>query len=130
VSTPTSSRDINELADDLGKVQISDLIRNSESEFGSNSAPIRDGSALQFQFGLHNTFTVYQEMMQSESFSTLEKDLDDLLQLGAVKKGQATTSREAPICDDYWDSNDDVEPLLGGHQGLTITQTPRDRLVS
>jgi hypothetical protein len=35
-STPTSSRDIDELTGNLGEIQISDLIRNRESETGSN----------------------------------------------------------------------------------------------
>jgi hypothetical protein len=74
----TSSRDINELADNLGKIQISDLIENRESEFGSNSAPTHDGSELESPFGLHMIATVYREALQSESLSTLEKDLDDL----------------------------------------------------
>jgi hypothetical protein len=48
-STPTSSRDIKEFADNLGEIQISDLIRNRESESGSNSAPTRDRSEFESQ---------------------------------------------------------------------------------
>jgi hypothetical protein len=81
-STPTSSSDINELADNLSETQISDLIGNRESESGSNSAPTRDGSELKPLFGLHIIATVYREALPSESLSTLEKDLDYLFQLG------------------------------------------------
>ena len=60
---------------------------------------------------------------QSKSFSDLEKDLDDLLQLGAEKR-EATACREAPIYDGYLDFDDDSKPFLGGHQGLMITSMP------
>jgi hypothetical protein len=45
-STPASSRDIDEFADNLNEIQISDLIENRESESGSHSAPTRDGFKL------------------------------------------------------------------------------------
>jgi hypothetical protein len=73
-STPTSNHDIDELSNNLGEIQISNLIENRESESGTNSAPTRDGSELDSPFGLHNTATVYREALQSESLSTLEKD--------------------------------------------------------
>jgi hypothetical protein len=42
-----SCRDIDDLADDLGKIRFSDLIGNRKDEFGSNSAPTRDPLAPQ-----------------------------------------------------------------------------------
>jgi hypothetical protein len=81
-STPISSHDIDKLTDNLGEIQISDLIRNRESESGSNSAPTRNRSELKFPFELHITATIYREALLSESQSALEKDLDDLFQLG------------------------------------------------
>jgi hypothetical protein len=68
-STPTSSCDIDEHADNLGKIQISDLIGNWESKSGSSLAPTRDESGLESPFGFHNTATVYWELLQSESLS-------------------------------------------------------------
>jgi hypothetical protein len=41
-SAPASCRDIDDLADDLGKIQLSNLIRNHKDESGSNPAPTRD----------------------------------------------------------------------------------------
>jgi hypothetical protein len=55
--------------------------------------------------------TVYQEAIQSEFLSALEKDLDDLLQIG---EAEATACREAPVFDDYdSDPDDDAEPFIG-----------------
>jgi hypothetical protein len=57
--------------------------------------------------------------MQFESLSALEEDLDRLLKIG---EGEATACREAPTFDDYDSNSDDgVEPFMGGHQGLMIT---------
>jgi hypothetical protein len=81
-STLTSSRDIDELLDNLSKIQITDLIGNHESESGSNSAPTRNRSELESPFGHHVTATVYREALRSKYLSALEKDFDDLLQLG------------------------------------------------
>jgi hypothetical protein len=78
---PTSSRDIDELVDNLGEIQFSDLIGNRESKSGNNSAP-RDGSKLGSPFGLHIIATVYRKALQSDSLSVLEKELDNLFQLG------------------------------------------------
>jgi hypothetical protein len=58
-SMPTSSRDIDELTDNLGEIQISDLIGNCESESGSNSAPTHDGSELESLFQLHITTAIF-----------------------------------------------------------------------
>jgi hypothetical protein len=60
-SMPTYSHDIDELADNLGEIQI--------------------GSELESPFGLHIIATVYREVQQSTSLSELEKNLDDLFQL-------------------------------------------------
>jgi hypothetical protein len=81
-STPTSSRDIDELADDLSEIQISDLVGNHKSESRSNSAPTRDGSELESPFRLHITVTIYLEALQSKCLSALEKNFYDLFQLG------------------------------------------------
>jgi hypothetical protein len=62
-STPTSSRDIDELTDNLDEIQISDLIENRESESGSNSTPTRGGSELESLFGFRITATVYREAL-------------------------------------------------------------------
>jgi hypothetical protein len=80
-STPTSSRDIDELTDNLSEIQISDLIGNRKSEFGSDSAPTHDGSELESLFKLHITTIVYREALQSKSLFALQKNLDDLFQL-------------------------------------------------
>jgi hypothetical protein len=80
-STPTSSRDIDEHADNLGEIQISNLIGNHERESGFSSAPTRVGSELEFPFKLHITATIYREALQFEPVSALEKDFDDLFQL-------------------------------------------------
>jgi hypothetical protein len=41
-SAPACCRDIDDLADDLGEIWLSDLIGNRKDESGSNPAPIRD----------------------------------------------------------------------------------------
>jgi hypothetical protein len=64
--------------------------------------------------------------MQFKSLTDLEEDLDRLLKIG--EKG-ATTCREAPVLDKYPDSDDDSEPFLGRHLGLTIASTPQDWFV-
>ncbi|RLN22041.1 hypothetical protein C2845_PM07G08700 [Panicum miliaceum] len=70
--------------------------------------------------------THLEEAKKSEFYSALEKDLDELLDLG-YKDG--TACREAPIFDDYnSDSDTEAEPYLGG-QGLVITSTPKGRFV-
>jgi hypothetical protein len=59
--------------------------------------------------------------MRFKSLSDLEEDLDRLLK---IKEGGATTCPEAPIFDKYSDSDDESEPFLGSHLGLTVTSTP------
>ena len=51
-------------------------------------------------------------------FSNMEKDLEDLLQLGAEER-EATTCREASMCDNYSDPNDHIKPFLGSHYSVT-----------
>ncbi|RLN41037.1 uncharacterized protein C2845_PM01G20280 [Panicum miliaceum] len=64
--------------------------------------------------------------IKSEFYSALEKDLDELLEVGDK---DATACREAPIFDDYVsDSDPEAEPYLGG-KGLVITSTPEGRFV-
>jgi hypothetical protein len=41
-STPASCRDIDDLANDLDEIRLSDLIKNHKDESGSNAAPTRD----------------------------------------------------------------------------------------
>jgi hypothetical protein len=77
-------------------------------------------------FRLCNAASIYQQAIQSEFLSALEKDLDDLLKIGGEG---ATTCREAPIFDKYSDSDDDSEPLSSSHLGLTITSTPQGRFM-
>jgi hypothetical protein len=50
-SAPTSNRDINKLADDLGEIKISNVIRNHKNRSGSNSATTRDEFRLQLPLG-------------------------------------------------------------------------------
>jgi hypothetical protein len=59
--------------------------------------------------------------MQFESLSDLE-DLDRLLKIGEER---AIASREAPVFVKYSDSDDNFEPFLDCHLGLTITQRHR-----
>jgi hypothetical protein len=83
------------------------------------SDPIRSMEVrVRSLFGLSNTASVYQELMQFESLS----DLDRLLKFG--KEG-ATACLEALVFDKYPNSGDDSEPFLGHHLGLTITSTPQ-----
>jgi hypothetical protein len=77
-------------------------------------------------FRLCNAASIYQQAIQSEFLSALEKDLDDLLKIGGEG---ATTCREAPIFDKYSDSDNDPGPFSGCHSSLTITTTPQDRFV-
>jgi hypothetical protein len=56
----------------------------------------------------------------------LEEDLDRLLKLG--DEGD-TACREAPIFDNYSDSDDDPESFSGSHLGLITTSMPQGRLV-
>jgi hypothetical protein len=68
--TLVSVNDIGDLADDLGGIRLSNLIRNHDS----NSITTRDES------GLRNTATVYREVIESKFSFDLEKDLSNLLQ--------------------------------------------------
>jgi hypothetical protein len=79
-----------------------------------------------FPFGLCNAASANEEATQFESISDLEQDLDRLLKLG--DEG-ATTCREAPVSDNYSESDDDPESFSGSHLGLTITSTPQGRFV-
>jgi hypothetical protein len=62
--------------------------------------------------------SIKSEAMCTKPLSELEEDLDYLLQLG---KGEATVQREAPLFDNFSDSN--ATPLLSGHQSPTIAST-------
>jgi hypothetical protein len=67
-SAPTLSHDIDKLADDLGKIRLSDLIGNHESESGFTRLLLMTGPAY------------------------LENDLDNLLQLRAEKRKATSCS--------------------------------------
>ena len=45
------------------------------------------------------------------------------------RRGEATARQEAPIYDNYSDSDDDAEPFLDNHLDLRITSTPQGRVV-
>ena len=86
---------------------------------------MHDKSGLRQLFRLRSTTTVYQEAIQSAFLCDMKKDL---LQIGAKKK-EATACREAPIFDDYSDSDDDSEPYSVNHQNLVIMMTPQGHFV-
>lgn len=56
---PTSRCDIDELAKDLGEIQLSNLIGNHDNKYGPNPTPTHDRYRLQLLSGLSNTTTVY-----------------------------------------------------------------------
>ena len=71
---------------------LPDLVREIEQVFESNSTSTQLDNGLDFPqlqprvyFGLCNAATIFQEVTRAESFSDLEKDLEDLLQLGDDK---------------------------------------------
>jgi hypothetical protein len=68
--------------------------------------------------------SIWSEATCTKPLSKLEGDLDYLLQLG---KGEATVQQEAPLFDNFSDS--DATPLLSCCQGLTIASTLSGRLV-
>ena len=72
-------------------------------------------------FELHNTAFVYQNNVQSEILSLLEGDMEPSLKIG---ERDTTASREAPIFDDYSNSEEEAETFLGNHLGLTMTSAP------
>jgi hypothetical protein len=59
------------------------------------------------------------------SLSTLEEDLDHLLQLG---EGEPTACRGAHFFNYFSDSNNDATTLLGSHQGPMMTPTTSGQL--
>ncbi|RLN03691.1 putative polyprotein [Panicum miliaceum] len=137
VSAATPSSDLDEFVDNLDEMLLPDLTREIEKLSIFDATPTRAAPGFpgsdwtpsgeqrdRFPFSLRNTTTVYQEAMESEFYSALEKDLDELLELGDK---DATACREAPIFDDY-DSESDPEAELGG-QGLVITSTPEGRFM-
>ena len=73
-------------------------------------------------FGLRDTASVYQKSIRS-AFSSLKKDvLNHLLRIGNM---DVTALREAPICDSYPDSDEDVEKLPNKTLNLTANSTPQ-----
>ena len=70
---------------------------------GSDSTQSEE-SRTRFSFELYNTTSIYRNTFQSEFLSSLEEDLDRLLNIG---EEDTTACREAPIFDNYLDSDDD-----------------------
>jgi hypothetical protein len=120
-----SHSDLDKFIDDLDDLTILGSATRIEEE--SASGVTSSGTATTFlgldsfqskdsrsrsQLGLHDLATDLQEANIFESLSTLEKDLDSLLQLG---KPKATTRRGASGC--------------FGANGLTITSTPEGHFV-
>jgi hypothetical protein len=82
----------------------------------SDSNRSKEARAL-FPFGLGNATSANKEATRFESLSDLEEDLDCLLKLGDVG---ATACWEAPVFDNYLDSNDDPKSFSGSHLGLGL----------
>jgi hypothetical protein len=127
LKTPTagSHSDLDKFVDDLDDLSILGSATRTEEESASSvtssSAATTflgldsfqsEDSRSRSRLGLHNLATDLQEADISESLSTLEKDLDSLLQLG---KPKATVRQEASGC--------------FGANGLMITSTPKGRFV-
>jgi hypothetical protein len=117
--------ELNEFVDNLDDSLIHGSARKIEEESAFNMIPPRAATTTlgsdSFQsedlrsrsrLGLHNSATEFQEANNSESLSTLKKDLDYLLQIG---KPEATAHRGAAGC--------------LGDNGLMITSTPKGRFV-
>jgi hypothetical protein len=125
--TPTagSQSDLNKFVDDLDNLSIHGSTTRIKEEFASGATS--SGTATTFlgldlfqskdsrsrsRLGLRDLATDLQEANISKSLSTLEKDLDSLLQHG---KPEATAHRGASGC--------------FGANGLMITSTPEGRFV-
>jgi hypothetical protein len=127
LKTPAASfdSDLDEFADNLDDLSIHGSATKTEEESAFGATPSSAAATLlgldSFQFedlrnrsrlGLRNLATNLQEANNSESLSTLEKDLDSLLQL---EKPEATACRGATGC--Y------------GNNGLMITSTQEGRFM-
>jgi hypothetical protein len=120
-----SHSDLDKFVDDLDDLSIHGSATRTEEKSASSvtssnaaanflrldSFQSKD-SRSQSRLGLRNLATGLQEANISESLSTLEKDLDSLLQLG---KPEATARRGASGC--------------FGANGLMITSTPEGHFV-
>jgi hypothetical protein len=117
--------DLDEFVDNLDDLSIHGSAMRTEEECAFGATPSGAATTLlgldlfqyevsrsRSQLGLCNLATGLQEANNSESLSTLEKDLDSLLQLGKL---EATTRRGAVGC--------------FGNNGLMITSTPEGHFV-
>jgi hypothetical protein len=117
--------DLDKIVDNLDDLSVHGSATRIEEESAFVATPSSTATTLlgldSFQskvsrsrsrLGLHNLATDLQEANTSESLSTLEKDLDSLLQLG---KPEAIARRGATGC--------------FGANGLTVTSTPEGRFV-
>jgi hypothetical protein len=117
--------DLDEFVDNLDDLSIHGSATRTEEEsaFGATSSGAAttllvldsfqsEVSCSRSRLGLRNLATDLQEANNPESLSTLEKDLDYLLQIG---KPEATACRGALGC--------------LGHNGVTITSTPEGHFV-
>jgi hypothetical protein len=127
LKTPTAGfhSDLDKFVDNLDDLSIHGSATRSEEESAFSATPSSAATTLlgldpfqsedsrsRSRLGLRNLATDLQEADISESLSTLEKDLDSLLQLG---KPKATARRGASGC--------------FGANGLMITSTPEGRFV-
>jgi hypothetical protein len=124
-STAGSHSDLDKFVDDLNDLSILGSATRTEEEFASKATSSSaattffgldsfqsEDSRSRSRLGLRNLATDLQEANISESLSTLEEDLDSLLQLG---KPEATAHRGASGC-------------LGAND-LMITSTPKEHFV-
>jgi hypothetical protein len=120
-----SHSDLDKFVDNLNDLSIHESATRTEEEFVSNATSSSaattflkldsfqsEDSCSQSRLGLRNLATNLQEADISKSLSTLEEDLDTLLQLG---RPEATARRGASGC--------------FGANGLMITSTPEGRFV-
>jgi hypothetical protein len=118
--------DLDEFVDNLDETLLPDLAREIEEESpvdatSTHAVPgLLESDSIRLEedligllFGLCNAASVYQEFIQSEFLSALEKDLDNLLKL---KDAGAIACWEAPVFDKYSDSDDDSETFPGCHE--------------
>jgi hypothetical protein len=104
-SASTQHSDLDEFIDNLDEMLLPSLAKEIEEEFAidailTRTAPgllgsdiIRSGEeCTRLLFRLHNTAPVYQESMQFESLSDLEKYLDRLLKIEEELAGRPPSS--------------------------------------
>ena len=118
---------------------LPDLALETEKQFIFDVTPIWSAPAFlgldsfqsektctQFHFGLCNTTSVYQDAIQSEFLSSLEKDLDHLLKL---EEGDTTAYQEArlrQVLGSRGGSRNLFAQPYGSHHHLDATRPVRD----